>query len=42
LLEWGRITDDKREELGLGIEEAEKIGRKWVDDGKMYYGDKHT
>jgi hypothetical protein len=42
LLEWGRITDDDREELGLGVEEAERIGKKWVTDGKMYFGDKHT
>ncbi|KAI4719099.1 hypothetical protein E4T48_04662 [Aureobasidium sp. EXF-10727] len=42
LLEWGRVTDDEREELGLGVEEAERIGREWVQGGKMYYGDKHT
>ncbi|KAI5258805.1 hypothetical protein E4T42_00390 [Aureobasidium subglaciale] len=41
LLEWGRITDDKRDELGLSVTEAERIGKKWTDDGKMYYGDKH-
>jgi hypothetical protein len=42
LLEWGRITDDKREELGLSVEEAERIEKKWVSDGEMYFGDKHT
>ncbi|KAG9565867.1 glycosyltransferase family 90 protein, partial [Aureobasidium melanogenum] len=42
LLEWGRITDDKRDELGLGVEEAERIGKEWVKGGKMYYDDKHT
>ncbi|KAG9690105.1 glycosyltransferase family 90 protein, partial [Aureobasidium melanogenum] len=42
LLEWGRMTDDKRDELGLGVEEAERIGKEWVKGGKMYYGDKHT
>ncbi|KAH0351112.1 glycosyltransferase family 90 protein, partial [Aureobasidium melanogenum] len=42
LLEWGRMTDDKRDELGLGVEEAERIGQEWVKGGKMYYGDKHT
>ncbi|KAI4761993.1 hypothetical protein E4T52_05831 [Aureobasidium sp. EXF-3400] len=42
LLEWGRITDDKRDELGLSVEEAERIGKEWVKGGKMYYDDKHT
>lgn len=41
LLEYGRITDDNRDELGLSVEEAERIGRKWLGDGKMYYDDKH-
>jgi hypothetical protein len=42
LLEWGRITDDQREELGLDVQEAESIGKKWVGEGKMYFDDKHT
>jgi hypothetical protein len=41
LLEWARLTDDKRDELGLGVEEAMKIEKTWLEDGKMYFGDKH-
>ncbi|TKX23671.1 hypothetical protein C1H76_4186 [Elsinoe australis] len=36
LLEWGRLTDDGRDEIGLGVEEAERIERSWKgrDRGK--------
>ncbi|PNS20260.1 hypothetical protein CAC42_5710 [Sphaceloma murrayae] len=33
LLEWGRLTDDAREEMGLSLEEARRIEQAWEREG---------
>lgn len=33
LLEWGRLTDDNRDELGFGVEDAVRVEKGWIGEG---------
>ncbi|KAF4555970.1 Hypothetical protein D9617_2g059360 [Elsinoe fawcettii] len=35
LLEWGRLTDDRREEIGFTLEEARRVEAEWQRNGKI-------